>query len=159
MCNSRIMFMVLAAALCARAAAAEDVACANVTVNLNLGTRTSLKVSSRVLQFDVTQPGGIATAALDFSAGARMPAGSDVVLTVEPLRGAEDLRDTADGDATLSFTGEGHGMLAGPIAAEQSTIVGRWQGSGLREGRVIFTLRANAAGSYVLPVRVVLSTP
>ena len=31
--------------------------------------------------------------------------------------------------------------------------------SGLREGRVVFTLRANASGTYTLPVRFVLSTP
>jgi hypothetical protein len=59
------------------AAAAEDVASKSVTVNVNLATRTSLMVSSRVLQFEVTRPGGTATAALEFSAGMRMPAGSD----------------------------------------------------------------------------------
>jgi hypothetical protein len=142
-----------------RAAAAEDVAAKNVVVNVNLATRTSLKVSSRVLQFDVARAGGTATAALEFTAGARMPAGSDVVLTVEPERAVEGPGGAADVDSDLSFTGEGEGLLAGTIASARSTIVGRWQGSGRREGRVIFTLRANAAGSYVLPVRVVLSTP
>jgi len=147
----------LALALCVRAVAAEEIASRHVTVNVNLATRTSLKVSSRMLQFDVAQPGGVATAALDFTAGARMPAGCDVVLTVEALPTA----DGAAGKTTpdLSFVGEGPGMLAGSMAGARSTIVGRWQGSGLREGRVIFTLRASAAGTYSLPVRLVLSTP
>jgi hypothetical protein len=155
--NSRHLFTMLALALCARVAAGEEVASRNVTVNVSLATRTSLKVSSQVLQFDVTQPGGAATAALDFTAGARMPAGCDVVLTIEPLRAVVCSGGAAVAD--LSFIGEGPGMLTGSMAADRSTIVGRWQGSGLREGRVVFKLRASAAGSYTLPVRVVLITP
>ena len=155
--NSRHLFTMLALALCVRSAAAEEIASRNVTVNVNLATRTSLKVSSRVLQFDVTQAGGVATAALDFTAGARMPAGCDVVLTVETLPAADGAGGAAEAD--LSFVGQGPGMHAGSIGAARSTVVGRWQGSGLREGRLIFTLRASAAGSYSLPVRLVLSTP
>ena len=157
--RSRLLLTALTLALCSHTAAAEDVASRNVTVNVQLATRTSLKVSSPVLRFDVAQPGGIATAALEFTAGARMPAGSDVVLTVEPMRAIEGPGGAADVDSDLSFTGEGHGMLAGSIAAAHSTVVGRWQGSGLREGRVVFTLRASTPGSYSLPVRIVLSTP
>ena len=142
-----------------RSASAQNVASKDVTINVNLATRTSLKVSSRVLRFDVTQPGAIATAALEFSAGARMPAGCDLVLTVEPERGLDGPGGAADAETELRFTGEGQGMLAGSIAMGQSTVVGRWQGSGLREGRVVFVLRASAAGSYSLPVRIVLSTP
>ena len=158
--RSRLLLTVAALALCAASrAGAEEVATARVSVNMNVATRTSLKVSSRVLQFDVTRPGEIATAALEFTAGARTPARSDVVLTIEPERGLAGPGGAADADADLSFTGEGDGMLAGSVAIAQSTVAGRWQGSGLREGRIIFKLRANAAGSYSLPVRVVLSTP
>ena len=157
--RSPLPFALVMVALCAHAARAEDVKSANVAVNVTLATRTSLKVSSRLLHFDVTQPGAIATAALEFTAGARMPAGSDIVLSVEPLRGIEGPGGAADVDCDLSFTGEGLGLLAGPVAAARSTIVGRWQGSGLRHGRVVFSLRASAAGTYSLPLRVVLSTP
>ena len=157
--SSRLLLTAAVLAVCARGAAAEDVATARVSVNLNLATRTSLKVSGRVLHFDVTRRGEIATAALEFSAGARTPASSDVVLTVEPERGIDGPGGAADADADLSFVGEGDGMLAGSVAFSQGTTVGRWQGSGLREGRVIFKLRADAAGHYVLPVRFVLSTP
>lgn len=157
--NSRLLLMVPVLALCASDAAAQDVTTGNVVVNVTVAPRTSLKVSSRVLQFDIAEPGGIATAAMDFSAAARLASRSDVVLTVEPLRGLEGPGGAADVDTSLSFAGEGDGMLAGPIAMAHSTIVGRWLGSGRREGRVIFTLRANAAGSYSLPMQFVLSMP
>ena len=157
--NSRLLLTVLALALGASAAAAEDVATGSITVNVNVGSRTSLKVSSRVLNFDVAQPGGIATAAMEFTAGARLATGADLVLTVEPLHGLDGPGGAADVDTALSFVGEGDGLLAGSVALTRSTIVGRWQGSGLRAGRVIFKLRANAAGTYSLPVRFVLSAP
>ena len=157
--RARLSFAVIMLALCARTARAEDVKAANVIVNVNVATRTSLKVSSRTLHFDVRQPGGIAIAALEFTAGARTPAGSDIVLSVEPLRAIEGPGGAADVESDLSFSGEGLGLLAGPLDAAGSTVVGRWQGSGLRQGRVVFSLRASAAGTYLLPLRVVLSTP
>lgn len=157
--RSRLPFVAAAILLCAHPAGAEEIKSANITVNVSLATRTSLTVSSHTLHFDVAQPGGIATAALEFIAGARMPAGSDVVLSVEPMHAIEGPGGAADVESHLSFTGDGQGLLAGPIAAAQSTVVGRWQGSGRREGRVLFTLRANAPGTYSLPLRVVLSTP
>jgi hypothetical protein len=155
--RSRHLLAVLAFVLCARIAHAEEIASRNVVVNVNVVTRTALRVSSDRLRFDVPRTGGAATASIDFTAGARMPAGCDVVLTVEPLHGMDGSADVRDAD--LTFIGEGPGMLAGSMAAGRSTIVGRWQGSGLREGRVVFTLRGTAAGSYSLPIRVVLSTP
>ena len=155
--NSRLLLTMLALVLCGPTARAEEVTSRSVVVNVNLVTRTALKVSSDRLQFDVPGTGGAATAAIEFTAGARMPAGCDVVLTVEPLQARDGSADVRDAD--LSFSGEGPGMLAGSIAPGRSTIVGRWQGSGVREGRVVFTLRAAAGGSYSLPIRVVLSTP
>ena len=96
---------------------------------------------------------------MEFTAGARMASGSAVVLTVEPWQGLDGPGGAADVETALSFVGEGDGMLAGSVAMAQSTIVGRWQGSGRREGRVIFRLRANAAGSYVQSLRVTLVRP
>ena len=141
------------------AAAGEDVANGIITVNVHVAPRTSLTVSSRVLQFDVTQPGGTAAAAIDFTAGARLASESDVVLTDEPLHGMAGPGGASDVETDLTFVGEGDGMLTGAVAMARSTTVGRWLGSGRREGRVVFTLRANAAGAYTLPVRFVLSTP
>ena len=37
--------------------------------------------------------------------------------------------------------------------------VGRWRGSGLRRGRLVFTLRDGTAGPSSVPVRFVLSAP
>jgi hypothetical protein len=139
-------------------ARAQDVAFANVQVRLDVATRTSLKVSSEVLRFDVAQSGGTATATIDFSAGARMSSGGNVVLSVEPLRAVEGPGGAADVESSVSFAGSGPGLLAGALRGD-TAVVGQWHGSGLREGRVVFTLRANASGTYTLPVRFVLSTP
>ena len=149
----------LAVAWCAGPVCAQDVAHVSVQVHLDVAPRTSLKVSSQVLQFDVAQAGDRATAAIEFTAGARMATGADVVLSVEPVHGLDGPGGAADVEAALSFAGDGPGLLTGPLLAQTAAIVGRWQGSGLREGRVVFTLRASASGVYTLPIRFVLSTP
>lgn len=149
----------LATALSAVAAFAEDVARANVQVNVQVAARTSLKVSSELLQFDVTTPGAPATAAIDFSAGARTAAGSDIVLSVEPLHGIDGPGGAADVETAITVAGQGEGLLSGHVHPVKSTVVGRWNGSGLRTGRLVFTLRAQAAGNYAMPVRFVLSAP
>jgi len=155
-----LAFCTIALALACGAAPAlgQQVASANVQVRFDVATRTSLKVSSELLQFEVAQSGGTATAAIDFSAGARMSSGADVVLSVEPLRAVEGPGGAADVESSVSFAGSGPGLLAGALAGD-TAIVGQWRGSGLRQGRVVFTLRANASGTYTLPVRFVLSTP
>ena len=149
----------LATALSAVAAFAEDVARANVQVNVQVAARTSLKVSSELLQFDVTTPGAPATAAIDFSAGARTAAGSDIVLSVEPLHGIDGPGGAADVETAITVAGHGEGLLSGHLHPVKSTVVGRWNGSGLRTGRLVFTLRAHAPGNYAMPVRFVLSAP
>ena len=67
--------------------AAQGTARATVSVNAQFAPRTSLRVSSEVLQFDIARPGDPATAAIEFSAGARTPSEGEIVLSVEPLRG------------------------------------------------------------------------
>jgi hypothetical protein len=138
---------------------AEDVATATVHVTVEVAARTSLKVSSRVLRFDVPRGGGAATASIDFSAAARMGVGGGVVLSVEPVRAVDGPGGAADVETALSFTGVGPGLLAGTMASGDATVVGRWTGSGRRDGRVVFTLRAAAPGHYSVPVRFVLSAP
>src|SRR5688572_28299221 len=118
--NSRHFFTMLALVLFARAPAAEEIGSRHITMNVSLAARTSLKVSNRVLQFDVTRPDEAATAALEFAAGARMPAGCDVVLTIEPLQAV--VGGTATAVTDLRFVGEGTGMLSGSIAADRSTV-------------------------------------
>jgi hypothetical protein len=143
---------------CAVRSEASDTAYATVTVTASVATRTSLRVSGDVLRFDVSENGRVATAAIDFSAGIRIPSSTDLVLTVEPLGAIEGPGGAADADAAISFDGEGDGARSGQLGSVPS-IAGRWHGSGFRQGRLFFRLRASASGRYVLPVRFVLSTP
>jgi len=138
---------------------AEQTDSKSVTITAQIGSRTSLKVSSQLLQFDVTEPGRDAMATVDFSAGARTRQGEEVVLTIEPMRAIEGPGGAADVDTALTFTGHGEGTLSGALDPIAPTVAGRWHGSGLRTGRMTFALRADAAGTYHLPVRFVLSTP
>lgn len=143
-------------------ASASDRATGTVTVLAQFNSRTSLKVSTQLLQFDVAAPGQPATAVVDFSAGARTRSGNDVVLSVEPARGVEGPGGAADVESSLTFAGEGDATMAGhvgPAGPAGPSIAGRWNGSGLRTGRLVFSLRAGASGTYTVPMRFVLSTP
>ncbi len=152
--------LVLGLSLATSDASAAETATASVTVNVHVASRTSLKVSSQVLRFDVVEPGGEATASIDFTAAARVPAGADVVLTVEPIRQTNHQGLAAQAvSSSTTFAGQGEGMLAGAIDARAASVAGRWCGSGRRQGRILFKMRANAAGRYMMPVRFVLSTP
>jgi hypothetical protein len=140
-------------------AAAAETATGSVTVTAQFGSRTSLKVSTQVLQFDVARPGDPATAVVEFSAGARTRDGGEVVLSVEPMRAIDGPGGAADVDAALTFAGDGAGTLSGALDAAATSVAGRWSGSGLRSGRLVFALRASAPGTYTVPVRFVLTTP
>lgn len=129
----------------------------SVVVTATFDSRTSLRVSSQLLQFDVVD--GEAVAAIDFSAGARTRSGGEVVLTVEPARAAEGPGGAADVETSVTFAGEGDGTRSGALSSSSPAVAGRWNGSGLRTGRMVFSLRSAAPGSYSLPVRFVLSTP
>ncbi len=93
---------------------AEETDSKSVTITAMIGSRTSLKVSSQLLQFDVTEPGRDAIATVDFSAGARTRQGEEVVLTVEPMRAIDGPGGAADVETALTFTGQGDGTCQGP---------------------------------------------
>jgi hypothetical protein len=59
----------------------------------------------------------------------------------------------------LTFTGEGEGMIGGDISDPGPKVAGRWSGSGLRRGTLVFELLAGKAGIFRLPIRLVLSAP
>jgi len=120
-----------------------------VAVVAEFSTVTSLRVSSQTLQFVATQPDCPAVAVVDFVAAARTRQGGEVMLTVEPLAGSE---------VAVTFTGEGAGLLSGTLASAGTTPVARWTGSGLRTGRLTFSL-PQSVGAPTLPVRFVLSAP
>jgi hypothetical protein len=128
---------------------------ASVVVNANFSTRTSLKVSSQMLQFAVPSGDETAGVEVDFTAAARTRAGGEVILLVESLG---PIDDGSEGSADVTFTGEGQGTNRGSLVVDGATPVARWIGSGLRTGRLTFTLRA-VAGRYTLPVRFLLAAP
>lgn len=131
-------------------------ASATLTVHVRFAARTSLKVSSSELRFDVASPGALARATVQFAASARTRNGGEVMLTVEPA----GIVDSPDGRATssLSIVCEDERGQAAPL--QGARVVGRWIGSGTRRGSVAFTLEgATHPGSYSMPVRFVLSAP
>jgi hypothetical protein len=157
---------VLSAALitCAAAghaprAAASDTATATIAAHARFASRTSLRVSAQTLHFDVTDPGAPATLRVDFVAGARTRPGGEVVLTIEPLRVIEGPGGAADVGASVEFSGETEGTLAGIISTTGAVVAGRWVGSGRHAGSLRFSLRSGVAGTYSLPVRFVLTAP
>jgi len=152
-------FVVTSAVLSVATIASAESASATVVVAATFSSRTSLNVSSDVLQFDVVVPGTPVAADVEFSAAARTVGGGQVVLSLEPVQELRGPHGPAAVDSTLTFNGVGEGTLSGPVAPSGLTIVARWAGSGLRRGRLVFALRATAAGKYEVPLRFVLSAP
>jgi hypothetical protein len=131
------------------AAAAKDVVTARVAILVHVAARTSLTVSTDQLRFDSLADGG-AEADVEFCAAARVASGSDVVLTVQPL---------GPFDGVVTFSGSGDGALAGTLSTAAPAAAGRWHGSGLRRGRLVFRVADAAHASASVPVRFVLSAP
>jgi hypothetical protein len=154
-----IAAVLLASACVMPVSAWADQANGSVTVTAQFSSRTSLTVSASTLQFDVASPSVEATVAVEFAAGARTASGAEVILSIEPMRAVEGPGGAADVETSLSFASDGSGTPGGPVASHGSTVAGRWIGSGLRQGRLVFSLRAGAAGAYTVPVRFVLSAP
>jgi hypothetical protein len=132
---------------------------ASIVITAQFSSRTSLKVSSQLLHFDVSDPDRAALAVIDFSAAARTRQAGEVVLTVEGIGSLDGPGGAADVETSLTFSGEGAGVVPGDLHGTAPSVAGRWIGSGLRTGRLTFALRASAAGTYSLPVRFVLSAP
>lgn len=157
----RVRALMLTAAACAGwpALVAAESATGSVAVTAQFSSWTSLKVSTDLLIFDVEDQTGTATAALEFSAGARTQSGAEVTLSVETRRPVEWPGTSEAGDPVVILTGAGPGTAAGPVGQGSSTVASRWIGSGLRTGRLVFTLKADARGRYAVPVHFMLSAP
>lgn len=141
------------------AAEAADSVHSSIAVRAVVSSRTSLSVSSDLLQFDVVNPGQAATASVEFSASARTRSGSEVMLSVEVPGAAEWLEGRDMDERALSFAGDGEGTSASDMRVPGPKVAGRWSGSGQRRGRLVFELRASQSGTYRIPVRFVLSAP
>jgi hypothetical protein len=151
--------LVASAALSVAAIASAETASATMVVAATFHSRTALDVSTEVLEFTVAASGDPALAAVDFSARARTTAGGQVVLSVEPLQGLQIPHGPAAAESALTFSGVGEGTLSGVVAPDGPTVAGRWNGSGQRQGRLVFALRTSATGEYSVPVRFVLTAP
>ena len=147
--------VVTAAVLSVATVASAESATTTLVVSAAFNSRTSLNVSTDVLQFDVGSASDSAVTTVEFSARARTAGGAQVVLSVERLDEVPQLR----GQSSLTFSGVGDGTLSGAVAPTGLTVVSRWSGSGLWHGTVVFALRDSAPGKYVVPVRFVLSAP
>ena len=154
----RLIALSLAALATASASLLADTT-AHLTLTASVSGRTRLTVSSRVLDFQVAPAESQATAAVEFIAAARTPVGGEVVLTVEPETWLVGPGGAADVDAAVTFEGDAEGTHDGQLQPRTPSVAGRWVGSGRRDGRLFFTLHTAAPGSYLLPVRFVLSTP
>ncbi len=132
---------------------------AHLTLSATVSGRTRLTVSARVLDFDVAPGVERATAELTFVAAVRTAADGEVVLTIEPDRWLVGPGGAADADAIVTFEGVGDGTICGLLQPRTPSVAGRWTGSGRRDGRLSFRLQTSVPGSYLLPLRFVLSTP
>jgi len=138
------------------AASPGEDAVATLTMNATVRSRTSLRVSSSELRFDVLGAASAPTVLVDFFAAARAQRDADVVLTVEAVGSVQFPPGGAPPNPLVSFQGEGG--QSGPVAEGMPRILGAWKGSGVHQGRVSFTLQgATVAGTYVLHLRFVLS--
>ncbi len=144
-----VVFVLAAATLTPLPASAAEVVTARVAILVEVAARTSLTVSTDQLRFNPLPDGG-AEADVDFCAAVRVASGSDIVLTVQPLTPV---------DGVVTFSGTGDGTRDGTLSTGGPALAGRWHGSGLRRGRLVFRLRDPARVPVSVPVRFVLSAP
>lgn len=134
---------------------AQAVATRALVLQVPLTPRTSLRVSTSRLRFDVAADGRVAAAAADYRAAARTAARGHVVLTIQP-DGALEASDGADTTGLAVSCGGEAG--ARPLTAGHPQVVGRWTGSGVRQGTVSCRLVGAAAPArYFQPVKFVVS--
>jgi hypothetical protein len=130
--------------------ASDQVATATIGARANFETRTSLQVSTRVLEFHVTNPEVAAEATLDYIAGVRVQPGAETILQVQTSLPA--------GGAGIVLTVGTEGVSADSVAIDGAAPVtaARWDGAGLRTGTLRFSLRG-APGTYRVPINLALN--
>jgi len=158
---------VLAALVCAAAGAAagaSDQAMAVTLFSATIRTYTSLRLSDQVLTIAprlAGDEGPLQAGSIEFRAAARTSTDGEVILTVEPIAPLASVTGgAADEATTIAFEGSGDGAQNGVLADGRPEMAARWMGSGLRTGRLAFTVHGPVAPQgATLPLRFVLSAP
>ncbi len=121
-------------------------------------SHTSLNVSTSQLRFEIGDAKDTPRAAIEFAAAARTYQGGEVLLTVDPIRTIHSPQGGPSANLGIGY--EGEGGISGTLSEAGPHVVGRWVGSGMRPGRVLFALHgADAPGVYLLSLKFVLSAP
>jgi hypothetical protein len=162
----RRVFVLFAALLCsatpsratAESAPAAESVPASVKVTAQLSSRTSLRVSNDLLQFEVVYPTQPVMVSVGFAAGARTFPDGAVLLSFEMVEHVRGIDGLPHGGATLTLMNEDGGTLT-EVKPGVPTTARHWVGSGLRTGHLVLALRAETAGRYMVPIRVTLSAP
>ncbi len=143
--------LLVVSCLCSSSLGASDqVATATIGARANFETRTSLQVSTRVLEFHIANPEVAAEATLDYSAGVRVQPGAETILQVQaslPVDGA---------GMVLTVSTEGVPADSVSIEGAFPSTAARWAGAGVRTGRLRFSLRG-APGTYRVPIGLTLN--
>ena len=146
--------MVALASMAGGVARAAETTSSRITITAQVYSRTALRVSTDELHFDAGEPNAGPVASVEFDARARIPSGTDIVLTVQPIDAPSvRIRRPSHSPASARGHAPAHSATAVPATA------GRWTGSGRRSGRLLFTLCNARPGVYTVPVRFVLSAP
>ena len=143
---------------------ASDVASSFIRFHSDVSASTALRVSSSLLRVGPrtgTSADPVVIGTIDYRAAARTRSGGEVVLTVEAGADLPTLAGpSADGGSAIDFEGFGDGARGGVLRSDVPQIAGRWVGSGVRTGHLVFTLRGAAAtAGATVPLRFVISLP
>ncbi|MCX6546275.1 MAG: hypothetical protein NTV05_17925 [Acidobacteria bacterium] len=166
-CSALLRTVVTAAALAGGALTcpihASEGATTLVRFKSDVSASTSLRVSSSVLRIGPQTGSGadaVVIGTIDYRAAARTRSDGEVVLTVEAQADLTALPGPATGESVIEFEGVGFGARDGVLRPDVPEVAGRWVGSGVRTGQLIFTLRGSAAATgMAVPLRFVISLP
>ena len=143
---------------------ASDVASSVVRFQSEVAASTALRVSSSALRVGPqtgTRADSVWVGTIDYRAAARTRSDGEVVLTVEAQSDLLSPAGTsADGESPIEFEGLGDGARGGVLRNAVPQVAGRWVGSGVRTGQLVFRLRGTTAtAGATVPLRFVISLP
>lgn len=147
-------------AVSAGAAAAQQSA-RSLVIGATVANASSLRLSSSALHVGSVEGGRVVVVGtIVFDASARTRTTGEVILTVEALRDPDTLTGGPSGDdVVVEYGGSSDGVVPGVLSTGPQ-VAGRWTGSGVRHGQLVFTLRSQSPTvGGTIPLRFVLATP